>query len=161
MADGQTVLVSTFTCALYRIEGIAGNDPKAVFVHDFGGKNCAVGVMAGRYWFQPVGDEHKIVTLDLSNLARPKEVSELKLGPKDFPHWLALEPGGRRIVMTGYAALTNQVAMIDVGASGKLSVDSRFHSGPVNEPGIRLDMKKWPHGGTGAAIPHGTVFSLR
>jgi len=159
LADGRTVLVSTFTCGLYRIEGLAGNDPTAVFVHDFGGKNCAVPVVAGNYWFQPVGDQHKIVTLDISNLSQPKEISQVTLGPKDFPHWLALEPSGRRIVVTGYFGLVNQIVILTVGPQGRLSIDRRFHSGPASEPGIRLDMKHWPGGGSGLAIPHGTVFS--
>jgi hypothetical protein len=159
LSDGHTVLFSTFTCALYRMEGLGGNDPKAVLVYDFGGKNCAVPVVAGHYWFQPVGDQHKIVTLDVSDPSRPRKISELTLGPKDFPHWLALEPSGGRIVVTGYFGLLNQVVMLDVGPDGRLAVDQRFHSGPASEPGIRLDMKKWPHGGSGPAIPHGTVFS--
>lgn len=159
LADGRTVLVSTFTCGLYRIAGLGGNNPEAVFLHDFGGKNCAVPVVAGRYWYQPMGDRHEIVTLDISNLSRPREISQLTLGPKDFPHWLALEPSGRRIVLTGYFGLANQVVVLAVGPGGRLAVDQRFHHGPASEPGVRLDMEKWPHGGSGPAIPHGAVFS--
>jgi hypothetical protein len=189
LEDGRTVLITTFNCGLFRITGLDGDNPAAEFLYGFGGTVCAVPVVAGHYWIQPVmkveaqmavyrfaGKPHPvpldpksgyhetdaIVALDISNLSHPVQAFRLALRAHDYPHWLALEPDGKRIVLTGYENLLNQVVMIDVGEKGRLSVDRRFHNREAGEePGIRLDAKRWPHGGSGAAIPHGTVFSLQ
>ncbi len=67
LSDGKTVLVSTFSCGLYRITDLATNDPKAGFVHSFGGENCALPVVAGNYWVATVPDSHALITLDVSD----------------------------------------------------------------------------------------------
>lgn len=188
LADGRTVLVSTFNCGLYRIIGLDGDNPSASLIYDFRGSNCAVPVVAGHYWIQPVWTVHvhmavhyfagkphfvpldgknccrdagAVVAVDISNPSKPVEADRLTLGPKDFPHWLSLEPDGRRLVLTGYLGLQNQIVIINLGKNGQLSIDPRFHNRPAgSEPGIRLDSRHWPHGGSGPAIPHGVVFSL-
>lgn len=188
LADGRTVLVSTFNCGLYHITGLDGDNPAASLIYDFGGSNCAVPVVAGHYWIQPVWSVHAhmavyffagkphfvrldgknccrdagaVVAVDISNLSKPVEADRLTLGPKDFPHWLSLEPDGQRLVLTGYNGLQNQIVIISLGNNGKLSIDPKFHNSLAGtEPGIRLASKHWPHGGSGPAIPHGVVFSL-
>jgi hypothetical protein len=44
-------------------------------------------------------------------------------------------------------------------STGALAVDRRFHDANDPRPGIDLNGKQWPHGFTGNAHPHGTVFS--
>lgn len=44
-------------------------------------------------------------------------------------------------------------------ASGRLSIDTRFRAPGSSEPGLRMEGVVWPHGGSGAAVPHGAVFS--
>jgi len=184
LADKRTVLVSTENCGLYRITKLETDDPSAELVYDSGNRtSCAVPVVTGNYWIETVsygkpevppldlggpphlaaaanGESHAIVALDISNPAKPIEVGRLNLAAHEHPHWLAMEPGGNRMVLTGFENLQNQIVMINVGKNGELTIDTRFHnSGAGAEPGIRLDQAHWPHGGSGAAVPHGVVFS--
>ncbi len=163
LADGRTVLVPTFNCGLYRITGLEGDSPSASLLYDFGGMTCAVPVVAGHYWIQTVAKLHAnaVVALDISELSKPVEAGRVTLGPRDWPHWLALEPDGKRLALTGYQDLQNQIVVINLGESGSLSIDPLFHNSQSgDEPGIRLDSKHWSHGGSGSAVPHGVVFSL-
>lgn len=162
LADGRTVLVPTFNCGLYRITGLEGQDPAAEFVHSFGGKECALPVVAGRYWVQTVSDARALVSLDVSNPARPVEVSRLVLGEKDYTHWIALEPNGNRIVISGGSGTLQRhilIAKIET-RTGKLSLDKAFREEGSDKPGISFERERWPHGANGGAIPHGAVFSV-
>lgn len=164
MSDGQTVLVSTFHCGLYLLRGLDGPEPGAQLVASFPRRErtyCAVPVIAGRYYLVTVPAWNAVVSLDISNPAKPTEVSRLVLGPTDIPHWIALEPGQRRVVITGYGSLAHRVVIGSFDPStGSLSLDSRFRDEGAAEPGVRMDNKSWPHGGHAPGIPHGAVFSL-
>lgn len=159
LSDGRTVLVSTFACGLYRIVGLEGDNPDAEFVHGFDGGGCAVPLVVNPYWIQPVPSAHAVVSLDVSDPSRPREVSRVTLGPRDFPHWLALDPGGGRIVVAdrgdGEARLF--LLKIDPG-TGELTIDNRFRDAESDRPGVSFNRNDWPHGSTGSAKPHGTVF---
>jgi len=161
LADGKTVLVSTFSCGLYRITDLETNEPKAEFIHSFGGENCALPVVAGVYWVATVPDSHALVTLDVSNPAKPVEVSRLTTGDKDKPHWISLEPNGDRIVLSGgNGTLESRMQIVKIDKkTGKLSWDEAFRENGSKERGISFDRQKWPHGKNGRAIPHGAVFS--
>lgn len=164
LSDGRTVLVSTFHCGLYLLRGLGGPEPTAQLVASFPRKDktyCAVPVIAGRYYLVTVPAWSAVVSLDISNPEKPTEVSRLVLGPTDIPHWIALEPNHRRVVITGYGNLAHRVVIASFDPStGKLSLDSRFRDEGAVEPGMRLDNKTWPHGGGAPGIPHGAVFSL-
>ena len=84
--------------------------------------DCNVPVRSGRFWIQPVGTTGSLVVLDVSRPEKPVVVDELAFGIDARPHWLALEPGGRRIVMTGGGTL----------AGGRLS--DRHGSGDRKAP---------------------------
>jgi hypothetical protein len=157
--DGRTVLVSTFTCGLYRITGLASGYPDAEPVHGFGGGGCAVPVVVGRYWVQSVPSANAIVALDVSNPAAPVEVSRLDLGGRSFPHWLALDEGSGRIVIAdrGDGDERLYVARIDP-ETGALSPDERFRDPGSERPGVSFERAEWPHGASGPARPHGSVF---
>ncbi len=159
LADGRTMLVGTFYCGLYRVNGLEGTDPSATLVYDFGDRICSVPVVAGHFWVEALTTAHCVVSLDVSDPSHPVEVGRLVLGPNDQPHWLALEPRGSRIVITGYKALYYRllIARIDL-STGKLSLDQRFHEPGSNTPGFNFD-RAWPDGWNGPAIPHGAVFS--
>ena len=164
LSDGRTVLVSTFHCGLYLVRGLDGPEPIAQLVSSFPRKEktyCAVPVIAGRFYLVTVPAWNAVVSLDISNPAKPTEVSRLVLSPQDIPHWIALEPNHRRVVITGYGALAHRVVMASFDSStGKLSLDSRFRDEGSAEPGVRMDDKTWPHGGRAPGIPHGAVFSV-
>ena len=163
LADGRTVMVNTFTCGLYLLRGLDGDAPSAEPVRSSpyaDGRFCAVPVVAGRFWLQPSGVEHAVVSLDVTDPGHPREVSRLELGPDQVPHWLALEPSGRRVVITGYRDLLTWVLVADLDPiTGAMSLDTTFRDRGAVRPGVFFGRAVWPHGATGAATPHGAVFA--
>jgi hypothetical protein len=159
LSDGRTVLVSTFTCGLYRMTGLEGENPGAEPVHRFDGGGCAVPVVSGRFWVQSVPSARTVVALDVSDPAAPVEVSRLELGTRNFPHWLALDEASGRIAIAdrGDGEERLFVATLDP-ATGALALDERFRDRGSDRPGVSFERAEWPHGRTGAARPHGTVF---
>jgi hypothetical protein len=161
--DGRTMLVSTFNCGLYLMEGLAGDAPSARLVATFPRKEgtyCAVPVIAGRYYLVTVPAWSAVVSLDISNPAAPREVSRAGLGPTDVPHWISIAPDHRRVVVTGYQGMKYRVEILRFDpATGQLAIDERFREPGAAVPGFRMDDKTWPHGGSAKGIPHGAVFS--
>jgi hypothetical protein len=164
LADGRTVLVNTFTCGLYRLQGLTGSVATAEWVYSTPWKErpfCAVPVVAGRFWIQTSGPEHAVISLDVSDPGRPREVARLTLGPGEVPHWIALEPNGDRLVITGYEAIESRVLLARLDRdTGAIRLDTDFKPRGSERPGVDFEREQWPHGSTGRAIPHGAVFSL-
>lgn len=159
LADGRTVLVATFTCGLYRMTGLASGAPGAEHVHGFDGGGCAVPVVVGDFWIQPVPSAQAVVALDVSDPSSPREVSRVTLGPRNFPHWLALDPSGGRIVVADRGDGEPRIFVLTVDPeTGALAVDERFRDPGSERPGVDFGRSDWPHGPTGAARPHGSVF---
>ncbi|MGH7564287.1 MAG: hypothetical protein ACREK5_07670 [Gemmatimonadota bacterium] len=159
LSDRRTVLVSTFTCGLYRITGLASGAPGGEFVHSFDGGGCAVPVVLGHFWIQSVPSAHAVVALDVSDPSSPREVSRVTLGPRNFPHWLALDPASDRIVVADRGDGEPRIFILTVDArTGALAVDERFRDPGAERPGVDFGRAAWPHGPTGAARPHGSVF---
>ena len=150
LADGKTVLVLTYGCGLYRITDLAGDRPGAEFVYDFGYRACGVPAVVGRYWVQPGLSGHSLVSVDVSDPSHVREVSRVTLPDDALPHWTAKEPGGNRIVITGYGALATKALFARVNPkTGALTLEKR-----------EIDFqRKWPDGWNGPAMPHGSVFS--
>ncbi len=161
--DGKTVLVSTFACGLFVLDDIAGAQPEAALVASFPRKKgtaCAVPVVVGHYYLITVPAWNAVVSLDVSDPVHPREVSRLTLGPDDVPHWIGIEPNHQRLVITGYAAMKTRVLIARFDeTNGRLTLDERFRADGSAEPGFRMEGVSWPHGGRGAAVPHGAVFS--
>ena len=115
--------------------------------------------MSGRFWIQTVPDEHALIALDVHRPGAPREVGRVSLGPGHWPHWISLEPDGRRIVVTGYRATRHRVIVVKLDPNtGALALDTRFGAGG-DGPGVSFDRQVWPHGPTGPGDPHGAVFS--
>lgn len=163
LGDGRTVLVNTFTCGLYLLHGLAGDSASAEPVYSTpsaGKRFCALPVVAGHFWIQTSGPEHSVLSLDISDPSRPREISRLTLQPDETPHWIALEPNGDRLVITGYQALQSRVLLARLDrTSGAISLDTTFKTPGAEQPGVDFGRERWPHGSTGRAIPHGAVFS--
>ena len=163
LTDGRTVLVSTFNCGLYLLDGLDTAAPSGRLVASFPLKpktSCAIPVIAGHYYLVTVPAWSAVVSLDIADPAHPREVSRVALGANDVPHWISLEPNQRRVVITGYAGLKNRVVIADFNAAtGELSLDRRFREPGATAPGFRMRGKLWPHGGRASAVPHGAVFS--
>ena len=150
-ADGRTVLVSTFNCGLYVLRDIDGASPSGQLVASFPERaktSCAIPVISGHFYLVTVPAWNAVVTLDIADPLKPREVSRLVLGPNDTPHWIALEPDRRRVVITGYDGLEHRVVMARFNPStGQLALDDRFHDRGSTEAGIRI-----------SGSPHGAVF---
>jgi len=150
LEDGKTVLVPTFNCGLFLIRNLAGDDPVLQHVYDLGYRMCEVPVVVGNFMVEAAQSGHAIVSLDVSDPEHPHEVSRILLPPDEYPHWLALEPGGDRLAITGYGALDTKVRFATVDRStGKLTLAADT-----------IDFTRtWPDGWHGSAMPHGAVFS--
>jgi hypothetical protein len=150
LADGRTVVVPTFNCGLFLARNLAGDHPTLQHIYDFGYRTCEVPVVAGNYLVETMQSGHAIVSLDLHEPQHPREVSRILLPPDEYPHWLALEPGADRLVITGYGALGTRVRFATVDRNtGKLTL-----------AGSSIELTRaWPDGWRGSAIPHGAVFS--
>ncbi|ODU92871.1 MAG: hypothetical protein ABT18_10240 [Rhodanobacter sp. SCN 66-43] len=150
LADGKTVVVPTFNCGLFLVHGLASDHPWLQHVYDLGYRTCEVPVVAGHFLVMAAQSGHAIVSLDVRDPEHPREVSRILLPPDEYPHWLAFEPGGDRLAITGYGALDTKVRFATIDRStGKLTLDP-----------ATIDMTRaWPDGWHGSAIPHGAVFS--
>lgn len=161
LPDGKSVYVHTFNCGLYLVRGVGGDQPTSTFVMAFEGRNCGVPVLTGHYWLQTVPDAHALVALDITDPEHPREVSSLKLGDDEQPHWIAIDRTGRRVVLNSAGAgKGNRLFVVDFDpASGALALDERFRDAGAARPGVSFAGKTWTHGFSGTVIPHGTVFS--
>jgi hypothetical protein len=160
LSDGETVYVATFTCGLFRMTGLATDAPSAEFVHGFGGGGCALPVVLGDFWIQSVPSANAVVALDISDPERPREASRVTLGPRNFPHWLALDPAGGRVVVADRGDGERRLFVLTVDdETGEMALDEGFRDPGSDRAGVSFDRAEWPHGATGAATPHGTVFS--
>ncbi len=150
LADGETVVVSTFTCGLFLVRNLGGDDPALEPIYDFGYRKCSVPVVVGDYLVETMQSGHAIVSLDMHDPEHPHEAGRILLGPHDLPHWLAAEPGGDRLVITGYGALMTRALFATIDRqTGRLTLDPQS-----------IDFTRdWPDGWKGSAIPHGAVFS--
>ena len=163
LADGRTVLFNTFRCGLYRLDDIASDAPTIEhlstlpFAHAAGGnRHCALPALLGDIWVQTVPARNGLIALDVSDPVTVREVATVSFGRDRWTHWIAGEPGGDRLVVTGYGGLQHQVGMVRLDAvSSGLSLDKSF-----GESGwVSFEREAWPHGNSGAAVPHGAVFS--
>lgn len=150
LADGKTVVVPTFNCGLFLVRNLASDSPALQHVYDFGYRTCEVPVVAGDFMVETMQSGHTIVSLDVRDPEHPHEVSRILLPPDEYPHWLALEPGGDRLAITGYGALQTHLRFATIDRrTGKLTL----------EPSSIDFTRAWPDGWEGSAVPHGTVFS--
>lgn len=160
LADGRTALIHTFSCGLYALTGMETETPTVRHVTTFDGTNCAVPLRLGSYWIQTLTTAHALAAYDIADLNNIREVSRLVFDDKTEPHWIAADPTGRRIVMNSGEYAEHRVFIVNLDpASGALTLDAKFRDPGSDRPGVSMDGKSWPHGFTGNAYAHGTVFS--
>jgi hypothetical protein len=116
-------------------------------------------VLAGHFGLQSVPEAHALIALVIADPEHPREVSTLKLGDDEQPHWIAIDGTGRRVVLNSAGAGTRLFLINFDPSSGALTLDERFRDVGATRAGVSFTQKTWPHGFTGSAIPHGTVFS--
>jgi hypothetical protein len=156
LADG-TVYVGTFSCGVYRIDGVMEGAPVATFVHAFPGGTgahdmCAVPVVVGNYYVQTVPAINGLIALDVSNPAKPVEASRITFDEKfHMAHWIAADRKSDRLVVTGNDMSWALLVTIDP-ETGAMKVDETLPDG------ISFERTTWPHGESGPARVHGALF---
>jgi hypothetical protein len=164
LPDG-TMYVATFSCGLYRMKGLGTAQPSAEQVYSFPGNAsstdhmCFVPVVVGHYWVQTVASLPGLIVLDVSNPAKPVEVSRLKIDGKRFPtvHWISADRNGDRLVMSGAMDSWLLVARIDRN-TGKVKLDDSFRTPGSPYPGIQFEGKVLPAGVGERVMVHGALF---
>ena len=153
--DGA-IYVQTLGCGVERITGVKGDQPKSQLVYTFPGNWCGVPTIVGHYFVQSVPALQSLVVLDITDGAKPVEVSRLKLGDTFKPHWTGWDAKTQRLVVTGGEPRLFMVKMDQ--ATGTLTMDDAFHD-TDGKPGFNFEDQQWPHGWKGSGKPHGVVFS--
>jgi hypothetical protein len=154
-ADGS-VYVQSLGCGIERITGLTTNEPVAKLIHTFPGNWCGVPTIVGNFLIQSVPAIHGLIALDISNPAKPVEVSRISLGGGFRAHWTGWDAKTKRLVTTGSE---NRIFLAELDTkTGALSVDEAFKD-DNGKPGFDMANRKWPHGWTGTGKPHGVVFS--
>lgn len=159
LADGRTVLVNSVECRLYRVAGLEGADPQLEMIHEERPRGCAMPVVIGDYWVSAHAADHRVYALDIRDLKNVRRVSSISFDERQRPHWLATD--GARIVVINEPVATaeRRMWMLQIDrATGQLSLDRDFRDAGSTRPGLAFDRADWPHGATGNAVPHGTVF---
>jgi len=159
--DGS-VFVQTLGCGLERITRVNTDEPKSQLVYTFPGNWCGVPTLVGHYLVQTVGATHGLIVLDITNPAKPVEVSRLKLRDTYWSHWTAWDPKTERIVVTasvipGEPVKRLYLMKLDL-ATGTLTLDDAFRD-TDGKIGFSFANRQWPHGWNGSGLPHGAVFS--
>jgi hypothetical protein len=160
LADGKTVVIHTFSCGLYELEGVQTDRPSVRHLKTFEGEICAVPLRISHYWVQTLFSAHALAAYDISDPTHLREVSRLTFDDKQMPHWIAADADGRRIVLNSGEYGEHRLFMVNFDPqTGALALDGRFRDTGSEKPGVSMDDKTWPHGFHGDAYPHGTVFS--
>lgn len=160
LEDGRTVLIHTFSCGLYQLDGIETDQPRVRHRHTFEGTECAVPLRIGGFWIQTLSSAHALASYDLSDPSRLPEVSRLTFDEKQKPHWVSSDQNGGRIVMNSGENAEHRLFMLNFDKrTGRLELDTRFRDPGSERPGVSMDGKSWPHGFRGDAYAHGTVFA--
>lgn len=164
MPDGS-VLLNAYGCGFYRVTGMDTAEPRITNVHTIDVRAvgdslgaCGVPVVVGRFWVMSVGRLSALVTLDVSDPARPVEVSRLQADAGFRPHWLARDPGSDRLIVGAENGGENRMLMARLDAStGRIRWDESLRADD-GKLGISFRRERWPHGATGEAFGHAALF---
>jgi len=164
MPDGS-VLLNAYGCGFYRVTGMDTTEPRITNVHTIDVRAvgdslgaCGVPVVVGRFWVMSVGRLSALVTLDVSDPARPVEVSRLQADAGFRPHWLARDPGSDRLIVGAENGGENRMLMARLDAStGRIRWDESLRADD-GKLGISFRRERWPHGATGEAFGHAALF---
>jgi hypothetical protein len=160
--DGKTVMLDSYLCGLYHVNGLDGDTPQIHFLQALRSPpetGCSVPVIVGHHWVIPVAYGKRVLSFDITDADHPKQVSELKTDSTFLPHWLSADPGSDRIVMVSQDDGEPRVAMIRLDrTTGALSWDDRFHDGDKTKHGVDFSRTDWPHGKALHVVPHGALF---
>jgi hypothetical protein len=161
LEDGRSALVNTYYCGFYLLTGLDTPTPTVTLVHTMREPRrigCAVPTRIGHFWVMPIAYAHLIVTLDISNPARPTQVSELTTDTTFLPHWSSADPGSDRVVIVGQDDGEPRLFVVHVDrTTGRLTWDEKFRDDSTSR-GVSFAKPSWPHGTAARVMPHGAVF---
>ena len=150
--------VQTLGCGIERVTNLNTATPQATLVHHFPGNWCGVPTIVGHYLIQSVPEIMGYIVIDISDGARPVEVSRLTISDTYLPHWTGWDERTRRLVVTSNAPGDRMYLLKLDERTGALSIDETFR-GADGVPGFSFVRRQWPHGWTGEGRAHGAVFS--
>jgi hypothetical protein len=168
LSDSTTAMLTTFTCALYRLHGLDTDEPSAELVNvlpwtTYDTDQCGIPATYGDIWLQTYANSEgsSLMSFDISDPSNPVLLDELGWDEWWEPHWISIEPGGRRVVLTSSPGATlYKVLMVNLDPeTGELAWDEAFRDRETGELGVSFQRTSWPHGEAGPARPHGSVFS--
>jgi hypothetical protein len=156
--DGS-VFVQTLACGLERITGLDTSEIRSQLVFTFPGSWCGVPTIVGHYLVQSVPAVHGFIVLNVTDGAKPVEVSRITLSDTYAPHWTAWDPRTQRLVATSGSTPDDRTYLLRLDqATGALTVDAAFRDRD-GQPGFSFAERDWPHGWKGVGVPHGAVFT--
>ncbi|MBV9887962.1 MAG: hypothetical protein JO119_15550 [Acidobacteria bacterium] len=159
LGPDNSVYVQTLACGLERITNLTSDLPTSQLVYTFPGDWCGVPTIVGHYLIQTAFNAHLAIVLDISNGAKPVEVSRVDFGNNYFPHWSAWDPITNRIVITPGREGNSRLYLLTLDTkTGALKIDDTFHD-TDGKPGFTFEDRAWPHNWKGSAWPHGAIFS--
>ena len=162
LPDGRSAMLNSYYCGLYHVSGLETESPRVDQVGSLRSPpqtGCSVPVLIGKYWVLPVAYGHRVISYDVSDPAKPVQVSELRTDSTFLPHWTSADPGSDRIVLVSQDDGEPRVAIIRLDpVTGRLSWDERFHDADRSKHGVSFARTAWPHGTVTHAVPHGTLF---
>ena len=160
--DGRSAILNTYNCGFYYLSGLDGAAPKldpVLALENPRNIGCGVPLLIGNWWIMPISSAHEFVVFDVSDPRKPRRASTLATDSTFFPHWMSREPGSNRIVLSAEGKHPGVRMVRFDSTTGTLAWDERFREKPDGPPGVSFDRSEWPHGKSGPAQPHGTVFS--
>ena len=160
--DGRSAILNTYNCGFYYLSGLDGDAAKlepVLALENPRNIGCGVPLLIGTWWIMPISTAHEFVVFDVSDPRRPRRASTFTTDSTFFPHWMSREPGSNRIVLSAEGKHPSVRMVRFDSTTGTLAWDERFRETPDGPPGVSFDRDEWPHGKTGAAQPHGAVFS--
>ncbi|MEN8374762.1 MAG: hypothetical protein ABFS34_04880 [Gemmatimonadota bacterium] len=170
LPDSVTAMMTTFACGLYRLRGLETDQPSAEFVSALpwtsGGQNhCGIPATTDDIWLQTYANTEgsSLISMDISDPSNPTVLDELDWDGDWTPHWISIEPGGERVVLTsGEGETKYRVLIVSLDpATGALAFDETFRDPGSEQIGVSFERMSWPHGEAGTGKPHGAVFSRR
>ena len=163
----ESILINSYGCGFYRLTGATSDAPKLEHLLTFAAdetdpKNrgaCGVPVVTDRWWIMPVGKAHRIVTLDITDPSRPRQVAHFDT-PVDFrPHWMAKDSNSNRVVVGAEFGGEQGMLILRLDErTGELRADSSIKASNGRVGYLDLSQQEWPHGATGAAWAHAALF---
>jgi len=157
-----TALLNTWYCGFFYLTGLTGAMPRIEQVLSLPrprNHGCGVPLLFGHHWIMPIAHAHEYLVLDIADPRHPRRVGALTVDSTYYPHWLTREPHSNRMVLTSDEDDHRVLLARFDSVAGIMSLDSTFRDPDTKQLGVNFNRPSWPHGASGAAMPHGAVFS--